>query len=248
MAGLREMSSISRFTGVLADFMQKLLNISVHTKGRNFGRARMAGPGEIRDVAEAIGKKIMHGKIQISRKSPVNYPDFHYAFKEDESNGGLPLLVASSMVSELAPVFLFLQHYVGQGDLFILEEPEAHLHPGAQREIANILVQLVNAGVHVMITTHSDTILEQINNAVVASGVKAKIAEQKLEKEKLLAYSFNMPKNRKQGVTVKAIPFDDDMGILSEDHLEVSSDLYNESVRLFNAGEKARKKGEKNGD
>lgn len=144
------------------------------------------------------------------------------------------------MVSELAPVSLFIHRYVNPGDLFIVEEPEAHLHPAAQRKIAGTLVQLVNAGVCVLITTHSDTMLEQLGNFVHASVIGAKVPKQALSQEKIAAYSFARPKTGKQKNTVvKTISFDKDTGFLSTDHLDASSDLYNESVDLFNAGQAA---------
>ena len=66
----------------------------------------------------------------------------------------LSLMNASSSVSELAPIVLFIRDYLKEGDFFIVEEPEAHLHPEAQLLIADALAQLVNAGVYV-ISYHS---------------------------------------------------------------------------------------------
>ena len=49
------------------------------------------------------------------------------------------------MVSELAPLVLFIRGLIQPGDTLIIEEPEAHLHPGAQTEIAATLARLVRA-------------------------------------------------------------------------------------------------------
>ena len=68
---------------------------------------------------------------------------------------------ASSMVSELAPVVLYLRHLVQPGNVLIIEEPESHLHPAAQVEFTRQLAKLVQAGYRVIITTHSEWILEE---------------------------------------------------------------------------------------
>ena len=70
------------------------------------------------------------------------------------------------MVSELAPVVLYLRHVVQQGDTLIIEEPEAHLHPTAQVEFTRLLAGAVKAGVRVVITTHSEWVLWELANLV----------------------------------------------------------------------------------
>jgi len=61
---------------------------------------------------------------------------------------------------------LFLRGVIHPGDLLIIEEPESHLHPRAQTQIAITLARLVHAGVRLVITTHSDWILGQIGNLI----------------------------------------------------------------------------------
>ena len=46
----------------------------------------------------------------------------------------------------------------------IIEEPEAHLHPELQQKMARLIINMMNLGIPVWITTHSDTILQHINN------------------------------------------------------------------------------------
>ena len=88
----------------------------------------------------------------------MGYPQFFY--KPDGWENALPLMNTSSMVSELAPVVLYLRHVVQPGETLIIEEPETHLHPAMQVEFTRQIAALVHAGVRVIVTTHSDWVLE----------------------------------------------------------------------------------------
>ena len=241
-AGLRKTSPVPLFSGVLSDFMQKLIDIGrteyFSRSAYDLSSRRSKDRKRIIEIRNDMEQKILHGKIKVKR-SQADYPDFRYVIESDKKAHDLPLMSASSMVSELAPVSLFIRYYVSEGDLLIIEEPEAHLHPAAQRDITNILVQLVNAGVTVLITTHSDNVIEQIGNYVIASKAEKKINGQALEEKNISAYLFNRPKGKShKGTRVKKILFDPEYGILTEDHLDVSSSLYNETVGLLNGMEK----------
>jgi hypothetical protein len=51
------------------------------------------------------------------------------------------------------------------------EEPEAHLHPGAQRNVMEIVAYLVKRNTRFLITTHSPYILYAVNNFLMAHKV-----------------------------------------------------------------------------
>ncbi|GAA0548206.1 AAA family ATPase [Chitinophaga japonensis] len=55
---------------------------------------------------------------------------------------------------------------------FIVENPEAHLHPSAQSKIGKFLAMVANAGVHVIIETHSDHIINGLQIAVAKSDLQ----------------------------------------------------------------------------
>ena len=142
------------------------------------------------------------------------------------------------MVSELAPLILFLKYLVRPGDLLILEEPESHLHPAAQRQLARGIVRLVNAGVKVLITTHSDIIISQVNNLLALRQASPElIAEGGFEPEDFLredevgAYLFRY--NRElAGSEVVPLEIDADTGIDEDEFAAVFEAIYDESIAL----------------
>ncbi len=106
------------------------------------------------EIAGLIEREILGGKIVQAENG-----DFRFAFSH--STPPMPLHATSSLITELAPFILLLKG--GLRGSVIFEEPEAHLHLDAQRVLARALVRLVNTGTPVIVTTHSDTFLQQIN-------------------------------------------------------------------------------------
>ena len=52
------------------------------------------------------------------------------------------------------------------GDILVIDSPEAHLHPQAQSRIGRMLATFANAGVQLIVETHSDHVLNGIRLAV----------------------------------------------------------------------------------
>ena len=140
------------------------------------------------------------------------------------------------MVSELAPLVLFLKYLVRPGDLLILEEPESHLHPAAQRQLARGIVRLVNAGVQVLITTHSDLFVGQVNNLMRISFASRRwIRENGFEPQDCLkhddvsAYLFRWD-DEQGGSVVDELEIRRDVGIDDAMFGEVINSIYEESL------------------
>jgi ABC-type branched-subunit amino acid transport system ATPase component len=74
---------------------------------------------------------------------------------------------SSSAVRSLLDIGFYLKHAAQPGDLFIIDEPELNLHPENQRRIARLLARLVNVGIKVCITTHSDYLIKEINHLIM---------------------------------------------------------------------------------
>jgi hypothetical protein len=82
-------------------------------------------------------------------------------------NVRLKLGESASSVRSLLDVGLYVQHVAKPGDFFMIDEPELNLHPANQRRVARLLARLVNAGVRVFITTHSDYIVKEFNTLIM---------------------------------------------------------------------------------
>lgn len=83
--------------------------------------------------------------------------------------GSIPLYLGSSSVRALMSLGIYLQHQARRGDLLMIDEPELNLHPEGQRKLARVLTLLVNAGVKVFVTTHSDYLVREVNTLVKLS-------------------------------------------------------------------------------
>ena len=138
------------------------------------------------------------------------------------------------MVSELAPIHLWMKHLLKSGDVLIIDEPEAHLHPENQRLIAQVLVRLMNAGVRVVCTTHSSLILHQLSNQILATS-SDKLDEvgftehDRLGLDDIGVYLFEPSED---GVYVKDVEVDSDFGISEDEFVRVADQIGDETYQL----------------
>ncbi len=79
----------------------------------------------------------------------------------------IPLHLASASVRALSNLYFFLKHKAKKGDLIIIDEPESHLSLAKQRLLAKLIADCVNNGLKVMLTTHSDTLVLELNNLIM---------------------------------------------------------------------------------
>jgi len=79
----------------------------------------------------------------------------------------LTMAESASAVRSLLNLGFYLKHIATPGDILMIDEPELNLHPSNQRSMARILSKLVNAGIKIFITTHSDYILKEFNTLIM---------------------------------------------------------------------------------
>ncbi len=160
MTGIDQIRDIPLLSGIIVDFLKKLITID----DPSLWRRDTDWYKDILEICEEIEDDILNGSIKTERSETTNYPQFGY--RQSGWTETLPLNNASSMVSELAPVLLYLRHQVSPGDVLIIEEPESHLHPSMQVQFTRQLAAMVNAGIRIIITTHSEWVLEELANLV----------------------------------------------------------------------------------
>ncbi len=102
----------------------------------------------------------------IGGKYTINDNDQLY-YEPKDKRIKLAMDESSSAVRSLLDLGFYLRHEAQAGDLLIIDEPELNLHPENQRRVARLLARLVNLGIKVFITTHSDYIIKELNTLIM---------------------------------------------------------------------------------
>ena len=84
-----------------------------------------------------------------------------------KGTNSLTMLESSSAVRSTADLGLYLRCVAQKGELLMIDLPEIGLHPINQRRIARLFARLINLGVKVFITTHSDYIVKELNTLIM---------------------------------------------------------------------------------
>ena len=259
-AGVKRLPELPTFSGIMADFMEKLVLDDGQGKRQtprswrnDYARLRLPAPGDPRredvaGIADQLERTLLDGSIQTWGESSKSYPDFVYA--PNQANLRLRLSQSSSMVSEVAPIILFLREIVAPRDMVIIEEPESHLHPAVQTQMALALAKLARTGVRVIVTTHSDWLLKQIGNiirqgevgTVPGSADDSEFESCSLSKEDVGVWLFEKDRPT-SGSTIKEIRYDRIDGIRPTEFARVDEELYNRSADLQNILEHREKGG-----
>ena len=94
-------------------------------------------------------------------------------------------------ISYTLPVITALT-YSERGSLIMIENPEAHLHPDGQVELARLMALAAERGVQLIIETHSDHII----NGVLKACLDAERGERGIERNNVAIYYFGGKDNR----------------------------------------------------
>ena len=140
---------------------------------------------ELAYLADWLETELLKGKIVMSQ-----YGELRYKPTGDKKNYSIS--TSASVTQSLASLVFYFRHLAKAGDRIIIDEPELNLHPDNQRIIARFLVRAMNAGVRILISTHSDHLIRELNDLIMlgskqdTKAAKALMREFKYKKEDLL--------------------------------------------------------------
>lgn len=168
-------------------------------------------------VAEMIEKNLLKGEVSMTKNGDV---EFHAGNMSKMKR--LPFHLSSSIVKTMASLVIYLRHLANRGDVLIIDEPEMNFHPDVQVLLTRIFAILVSRGIHVLISTHSDYIIRELNNLIMAGTVCRRNNEADHLAVQTLGYSDEMVidssdisvlcfKNKgKRTVTVESVTVEED--------------------------------------
>lgn len=100
--------------------------------------------------------------VDFSAYDPNNYAkSLRIYAKEGESIRGFEEFgTGEQQVLLMAFVKAYMEVFTGENFVLIIEEPEAHLHPLAQRWLKEYVVDMCSSGIQVIISTHSSEFID----------------------------------------------------------------------------------------
>ena len=99
--------------------------------------------------------------------------DYEFLVKQYKDGPEVRLTDIGFGVSQVLPV-LILCYYAPEGSILILEQPEAHLHPKVQTELADVLIDVVkNRNIQIILESHSEYLLSRLQRRIAEKEIAA---------------------------------------------------------------------------
>jgi len=227
--------------GVALDFISSFADVlgdRSRWRSRFFASGFSGRPPErdaFKSVLQLLGE-LMEGTISRDSESEL-VPTLAY----EQDGHRIAIRHASSMVSDLAPLAIWIERLLAPGDMLIVDEPESHLHPEAVRLVARVLVRLANCGVQVVCATHSSVLLNEVSNCLLRQltstlesedSIPAYTQDDLLTVDDVAVHRFVRCGTDKIA-TVEPVEVDPEWGIPEEEFVKVASDLSDDSARLI---------------
>ncbi|WP_323929572.1 AAA family ATPase [Aeromonas veronii] len=217
----------SRYAKPIADYIDWLNELATIKKG--------AKKTKYHNLAEEV-KKLIGGRYSVDAEGNI-------AFTPKKKRGGpdapkMELHLSSSTVKSLFGFWFYLEYQAEEHSVLMIDEPELNLHPSNQRAVARLIAKMVNSGINIIVSTHSDYFVRELNSLIMLGENKGKIdvktsllkkyaidSESLLTKDKIGAYVFDSGTLRAMEVTNEGIiasTFDEQINELNDS----SDDIY----------------------
>ena len=99
--------------------------------------------------------------------------DYELLVKQHKDGPKVRLTDVGFGVSQVLPV-LILCYYAPEGSILILEQPEAHLHPKVQTELADVLIDAVtNRNIQIILESHSEYLLSRLQRRIAEGQISS---------------------------------------------------------------------------
>ncbi len=141
---------VTPFSRPVIQFLDVMNDLTLDGKGRE----------EFHKILSYLENGMAEGTVDINA-----LPGKEVVYVPEGGTEGIPFRAVSAVVTELSPLILLLK-YKENLDVLFYEEPEMCLHPQLQQKMAKVICHLVNKGLEMAITTHSDIILQHVNNMI----------------------------------------------------------------------------------
>lgn len=217
---------LSKYPQPIADYIDFLNNAQFINKKKS----------DLCVHSEFLRRNIVSGRYKVDKDGIQFLPYKNNKIKNPSQRRNIDLHLASSTAKTLFSLDMYLQSLASVGGYLIIDEPELNLHPDNQRKLARLLVRLVNAGVKVIISTHSDYIIKEINNLIMLSedfnGRDELMKKYGYEESEVLAPAKVSPYLVKDG---KVLPMEINLkeGIIASTFDEVINQLNESSDDIF---------------
>ncbi len=151
-------------------------SLGVGQHGEDMVTALFSGRLQLRPTEEQIPRWLERlDLIDSYRLSPISGSESSYEFLVKKYKGGpeVRLTDVGFGVSQVLPV-LILCYYVPEGSILILEQPEAHLHPKMQSELADLLIEVVKSRrLQIIFESHSEHLLIRLMRRIAEEQISA---------------------------------------------------------------------------
>ncbi len=161
------------------------------------------------ELAEEIENDLLQGKVIVNKDGDVQFSSNKAKSKK------IPIHLSASIVKTLSSLVFYLKHIASKNELIIIDEPELNLHPNNQVYLTRIFAKLINKGFRLLISTHSDYIIRELNNLIMASVESAEVqqiankqgysTDIQLDKNCVSAYLFHYKNESSRNVTISPI-------------------------------------------